>query len=79
MIYGYDSRTLNNYGLKQMREISLAVAAHDLRELADFLKEAAQELEEASSYHWHRHAPDELRQRLGCDVIVASNKSEARK
>jgi hypothetical protein len=41
MIYGYESRTVNESGLKQMREISLAVSADDLRELADFLRTSA--------------------------------------
>ena len=64
MIYGYDSRTVNEYGLKQLREISLAVSPDDLRELADFLRDTAVELEGAASDHWHRHIPDPLR-RMG--------------
>ncbi len=78
MIYGYDSQTLNEYGLKQLREISLAVSPEDLRELANFLQDSADELEGAVSGHWHRHLPDALRRRLGCDVIVLNGKPEVR-
>lgn len=78
MIYGYDSRTINEYGLKQLREISLAVSPYDLRELASFLQASADELEGAASDHWHRHMPDVLRRRLGCDVIVLNSKPEVR-
>lgn len=78
MIYGYDSRTLNEYGLKQLREISLAMSPQDIRELASFLQEAAEELEGASSGHWHLHAPDALRRKVGCDVIVLNSKPEDR-
>lgn len=78
MIYGYDSRTMNEYGLKQLREISLAVAPEDLRELGFFLQEAAEELEGAASDHWHRHLPDALRRKVGCDVIILNSKPEVR-
>jgi hypothetical protein len=70
MIYGYDSRTINEYGLKQMREVSVSVDPDDLRALAEFLTDAADELEGGVSGHWHKHAPDSLRRRLGCDFIV---------
>lgn len=80
MIYGYDydSRTLNEYGLKQLREISIAVTPEDLRELAAFLQDSAEELTGAASSHWHRHMPDALRRRIGCDVIVLNSKPEVR-
>jgi hypothetical protein len=70
MVYGYDCRTINEYGLKQLREISLAVSPNDLRSLAEFLKDTANELEQATSGHWHRHVPDALRRNIGCDVII---------
>jgi hypothetical protein len=76
MIYGYDSATLNEFGLKQMREISLDLWPDDLRKLADFLSSMADELEEAESPSWHRHAPDELRQTIGCDVVVCNGKCQ---
>jgi len=71
MIYGYDSRTVNEYGLKQMREISVVAPPVILRELARFLIECADELETAGSDHWHRHASAVLERDVGCDVIVA--------
>lgn len=70
MIYGYDSRTVNGYGLKQMREVSLAVPSPVLRDLAIFLQQAADELEIDSSRHWHKHLPSTLATELGCDVVV---------
>jgi hypothetical protein len=75
MLDGYDSRTVNEYGLKELREISLAVSPDDLRELAGFLEDAADELEGACSSHWHRHIPEGLRRRLGCDAIVLNFES----
>lgn len=78
MIYGYDSRTVNEYGLKQLREISLAVSPDGLRELAAFLQDSAEELAGATSDHWHRHMPDELRRKLGCDVVILNSKPEVR-
>lgn len=70
MIFGYDSKVVNEFGLKQMREVSLQIPAADLRELAKFLSKSADELELAESPSWHRHLPEALRQKLGCDVIV---------
>ena len=78
MIYGYDSRTVNEYGLKQLREISIAVSPNDLRGLAEFLRDAADELEGATSDHWHRHMPTPLQRKLGCDVVVLNSKPEVR-
>jgi hypothetical protein len=79
MIYGYDARTINAYGLKQMREISIAVRPVTLRALAQFLRDSADELESASvSTHWHKHLDVELHRELGCDVIVLAVKPDAR-
>lgn len=74
MIYGYeeDSRPLNEYGLKRLREVTLSVTADELRKVAAFLAAAADEMETGPvSIHWHRHAPSELRKAIGCDVIVS--------
>ena len=76
MIYGYDSRTINEYGLKQMREISVAASPAALRELAQFLIECADQLESAASSHWHRHASTSLQREVGCDVTVLNSKPE---
>ncbi len=64
MIYGYDSCTINEYGLRQMREISIAAAPSALRQLADFLQEAADDMANASSSHWHKHVPSALQRLL---------------
>ena len=71
MIYGYRARTLNGYGLMEMREVSISAAPATLRDLARFLVEAADVLDSAEvSIHWHMHSPPELRELVGCDVIV---------
>jgi hypothetical protein len=71
MIYGYDVRTVNEYGLKQMDAISIHAHSNRLRSLGEFLLEVAAELESKStSANWHRHLPKELCEALGCDVIV---------
>ncbi len=70
MIYGYDEKTINQYGLKQMREISLSVSADTLREISAHLLSVANELESAETSNWHKHLPSELRNKTGCDVIV---------
>ena len=51
MICGYDIKELNEYGLEQMSEVSLAASPEALRQLAAFLIEAAEELEESTSEH----------------------------
>jgi hypothetical protein len=78
MIYGYDSRPVDEHGLKQMREIHLALRPHELRALSEFLADAATELEGAASAAWHLHAPDELSRSLGGSVIVFASKHEHR-
>ena len=79
MIYGYDSRTINEYGLKQMREISVSAHPEALRALAEFLVEAASELESKEvSSHWHKHLPSEMKKTLGCDVVVLAGKPKIR-
>ena len=78
MIYGYDSKTLDEYGLKQMKEVSLGCSPSTVRELAKFLFEAADELEQAESIHWHKHAPERLQRQIGCDVIVINSKYKNR-
>ena len=76
MIYGYDSCTINEFGLMEMREVTISASPDVLRELARFLIESADELEGPVSWHWHRHAPNELVTRLGCDIVVANGKRE---
>jgi len=77
MIYGYDSRSINEYGLKQMREISIAATPNALREMAQFLQEVAEQLENsAGSSHWHKHAPSAMQKALECDVVILRNKPD---
>ncbi|MEZ5941925.1 MAG: hypothetical protein R3C18_11065 [Planctomycetaceae bacterium] len=70
MIYGYNRRAVNEQGLKEMCEVTFALAPHQIREVAAFLNCAADKLEVIQSSQAHEHAPDELRDAIGCDVIV---------
>jgi hypothetical protein len=72
MIYGYVDQIVNEqFGLAQMREVSIAAPPDSLRALAEFLQTAANDLDaEPRSVLWHLHLPDELRRSIGCDVIV---------
>ena len=76
MIYGYDSRTVNEYGLRQMKEVSVSASPEALRGLAAFLVATAEELEGAASGHWHRHIPSSLKKQLECDLIVLNSKPD---
>jgi hypothetical protein len=80
MTYGYNRRVLNEFGLKQMKEVTVAARPEALRELAMFLVDAARQLEtESTSDSWHRHCDSSLKRSLGCDFIVAAHKPEARR
>ena len=70
VIYGYDVKTLNEFGLKEMKEISVAATPALLREFADFLLLAAKQMELASSENWHVHSPAKLSQAMGCEIVV---------
>jgi hypothetical protein len=70
MVYGYNARAINEFGLKELREVTFATSPEVLRALADSLKEAAEELEGANSIQWHRHIPTSLSKLLGCDVVI---------
>ncbi|MBA3316303.1 MAG: hypothetical protein M3552_12670 [Planctomycetota bacterium] len=73
MIYGYGGKSLNEYGLTEMREVSLSATPIQLRQIATHLLDAADELDRQTvSAHWHRHLPKQVCESLGCDVIVAS-------
>lgn len=89
MIYGYELKTINESGLRQMREICIDTSPSDLRRIAHFLldkaNEAEQFLTEASAnsmdevfvVNWHRHLPEELTRRIGCDIIIAVDSKSA--
>jgi hypothetical protein len=70
MIYGHVLDTVADSGPKTLREVSIATSPDNLRLLANFFHEAAQELESAKSYHWHRHVPLHLSEAIGGDIIV---------
>lgn len=76
MIYGYESQTLSEYGLKRMREISLSASPAILRELAAFLLQTADDAEKAASDHWHRHVSKTISDGLECDFIVLKQVAE---
>lgn len=74
MIYGYESKTVNKYGLNQMKEISISTNKETLKLLALFLMENADRLDSATDNDWHLHIPEELQRLLGCDVVLLAGK-----
>lgn len=73
MIYGYPKNTENEYGLVSLKEVSLKIEPANLRELANFLLQVADELDDTSiSRHWHRHCDAKLARAIGCDFIVSA-------
>ena len=62
MIYGYANKTINEFGLLEMREVSFSASPAVLREIAKFLDEMAAGMESSGelSVHWHRHIQDEI-------------------
>ncbi|MCA8991361.1 MAG: hypothetical protein KDA69_01425 [Planctomycetaceae bacterium] len=75
MIYGYDRRTVNEQGLREMQEVTFAMPANQIREVAAFLNSAADKLEGVPSIQAHEHAPEALRDAIGCDIIVMLKKT----
>jgi hypothetical protein len=57
MIYGYSRASINEYGLLELREVTLSLSPERLRLLARFLAQMAEELESdaSPSSSWHRH------------------------
>jgi site-specific recombinase XerC len=73
MIYGYDLETINEYGLRRMRDVSIAAGPSSLRSLAQFIIDVAAEIEDdagSKNPNWHRHLPAALKQELGCDIVI---------
>ena len=70
MIFGYKKRLLNEYGLQEMREISISTTPQVLRQLGEFLLAMATDLETVDSPNWHRHLPQALSKSLGCDIVI---------
>ena len=78
MIFGYADRTVNEFGLMALREVTFAVTPEALRLMARFLEQAAGMLEEGnrgSSEHYHigTFHPEWSGLCPGDDVIIARN------
>ena len=83
MLYGHDRRTLDGWGLKEMADVTVDASPATLRVLAAFLRDAADAMERADadgtlSTSWHRHAPPEVAEALGGDLIVTPGDCERR-
>lgn len=48
MIYGYTRATVNEFGLSEMKEVTFAMSASQLRVVARFLLDMAQEMDAGS-------------------------------
>lgn len=75
MLYGYSNKTLNEYGLLDMREVTIAADSNVLREIARFLNEMAEAMDEGELARCsHRHIDsvvEDWRDRFpGRDIIV---------
>ncbi len=71
-IFGYAKRTVNEYGLLELKEISLQTDPHILREIAGFLLCSADSMEKHGKDFVHEHFKDRRTDRSDDfpDVIV---------
>jgi hypothetical protein len=73
-IFGYTKRQVNDFGLMELTEVSFDLSANDLRTIAGFMLECADELESGSFRTSHRHLSVFARQwskdHPSVDVIV---------
>ncbi|MCY1015538.1 hypothetical protein [Pyxidicoccus sp. MSG2] len=76
MIYGYSNRTLNEYGLQELREVTLSMTPAQLRQVASFLTEMANQMETGAlqGANAHRHLttvnPGWMKEHPSADIIV---------
>jgi len=82
MIYGYGRKTINDYGLLELEEVSIALPPEKLRDLAKFLQTAADRLSSGSlAKGSHMHADEELTAKwaadAGFDFIVLGDYPDA--
>jgi len=75
MLYGYGCKVLNEWGLQEMKEITLAASPDELREIASFLEKAAAlmesgEFRSCSHLHISSVADDWNRRFPNKDIIV---------
>ena len=56
MLYGYSKRTINEYGLLELREVTIAASPDVLRQIAGYLVEVANMMEvKEPTPNFHRH------------------------
>jgi len=74
MIYGYGRKTVSDKGMLELKEVSIIASVANLRSLAGFIEDAANQLEteESPSANWHRHIADAVAQDISCDVVVSA-------
>lgn len=75
MIYGYARKTVNEYGLLELGEVTLMMEPAQIRTVGRFLLDIAMQMEAASrTQGWHRHlsswTPDWSSEKGQPDVIV---------
>lgn len=80
-IFGYAKRQLNDFGLLELREATFDLSVGDLRTVAGFMLDCADQLESGAFRTDHRHLSQFARQwgkdHPSVDVIVAMPSSEA--
>ncbi|MCP4774052.1 MAG: hypothetical protein GY880_07425 [Planctomycetaceae bacterium] len=70
MVFGRMKAELDDSGLLQMGEVTLAVTKSELRDIAYKLIEISDQIPDEPTQNWHRHIPDALANKIGCDVVV---------
>jgi len=78
MLYGYSSRTVNEYGLLEMREISFDASPSDLRKIANFLEKMADVIDTGQAMSSHAHINNVIdswdREHPNKDIVVILSK-----
>ncbi|QSQ18772.1 hypothetical protein JY651_25780 [Pyxidicoccus parkwayensis] len=78
MIYGYSNRTLNEYGLQELREVTFSMTPAQLRQVAQFLSEMAGQMDAGAlrGANAHRHMttvnPSWSKEHPSADIIVTA-------
>ena len=80
--YGYPKREVSEHGLVELSEVTLAGTPSELRRIAKFIAQCADEIDRSAAGFGHSHLQDEadLKRRWddsATDIIVILRDSEA--
>ncbi len=83
MVYGYSNGTVNEFGLHELREVTLVMTPSQLRQVADFLLEMAKQMEAGVLRGEHAHChlttmnPAWKEEHPSADLIVVPARADA--